>query len=279
MNAHDKRVAQSFRSVEAWAVSHTDLIPQELAGQVEALHGVNQRLAQYAIDQEHEDRSSGGGTVTVQQLWQNHLVPIAGMARGVVSVTPELEVALRVPKPTADDGKVLASANAIAKIGEAHRAVLVQHGLSTNFVEELRADATALQTAVDERRQAKSRRVGATKAIAAELKIGRVVVHTLDIVLTRTLRAQPGLFAEWRNTKRVTLKPVRPEVAPDDAATPPAEKAAQHRCGRGSAVGGGGVGEGERAGACAGPLVLPSTTLRDDDLPLRLVFHDTRIVF
>jgi hypothetical protein len=53
-----------------------------------------------------------------------------------------------------------------------------------------------------------------------------VVVHTLDIVLTRALRAQPGLFAEWRNTKRVTVKPVRPAVAPADAATPPAEKAA-----------------------------------------------------
>jgi hypothetical protein len=230
MNAHDKRVSQSFRSVEGWADSHPDLIPPEAAGQVAALRRVNARLAQYVIDQEHLDRTTVGNTVTVQQLrrelWQNHLVPIAGMARGVVTVTPELEVALRVPRPTTDDEKVLASANAIAKIGEAHREVLVQHGLSTNFVEELRADAAALQAAVDERRQAKSRRVGATKAIAAELKVGRLVVKTLDIVFTRALRDQPGLFAEWRNTKRVTVKPVRPDVAPDAAAPPAAEKAA-----------------------------------------------------
>jgi hypothetical protein len=230
MNAHEKRVSQSFRSVEVWTDAYTALIPPEAAGQVEALRGVNQRLAQYVIDQEHQDRTTGAGTVTVQQLrselWQNHLVPIAGMARSVVSITPELEVALRVPRPTADDAKMLASANAIAKIGEAHKEVLVQHGLSTNFVEELRVDAAALQAAVDERRQAKSRRVGATKAIAAELKVGRVVVHTLDIVLTRALRAQPGLFAEWRNTKRVTVKPGRPAGAPHDATTPPAEKAA-----------------------------------------------------
>jgi len=230
MNGHDKRVAQSLRSVEGWADSHIDLIPAEAAGQVEVLRGVNARLAQYVIDQEHENRTWGAGTVTVQQLrrelWQNHLVPIAGMARGVVAITPELEVALRVPQPTADDAKVLASANAIAKIGDAHKEVLVQHGLSTNFVEELRADAAALQVAGDERRQAKSRRVGATKAIAAELKKGRLVVRTLDIVLTRALRGQPGLFAEWRNTKRVTVKPGRSAVAPDDATTPPAEKAA-----------------------------------------------------
>jgi hypothetical protein len=230
MNAHDKRVAQSFRSVEDWTDSYNALIPSEAAGQVEALRGVNARLAQYVIDQEHQDRAGVGGTVTVQQLrhelWQNHLVPIAAMARSVVAITPELAAALRVPQPTADDAKVLASANAIANIGDAHRDVLVQHGLPTNFVDELRADAAALQAAVDERRQTKSRRVGATKAIAAELKIGRVVVHTLDIVLTRVLRAQPGLFAEWRNTKRVTVKPGRPAVAPDNAATPPAEKAA-----------------------------------------------------
>jgi hypothetical protein len=230
MNAHDNRVGQSFRSIEGWTDSYKALIPPEAAGQVEALRGVNARLAQYVIDQEHQDRAGVAGTVTVQQLRhelrQNHLLPIAGMARSVVAITPELEVALRVPRPTASDAKVLASANAIAKIGEANRDVLVQHGLPTNFVEELRADAAALQAAVDERRQAKSRRVGATKAIAAELKNGRVVVQALDIVLTRALRAQPGLLAEWRNTKRVTMKPGRPAVAPDAAATLPAEKAA-----------------------------------------------------
>ena len=230
MNAHDKRVSQSFRGVEAWADSHTALIPPEAAGQVEALRGVNQRLALYAIEQEHQDRAGIGGTVTVQQLrhelWQNHLVPIAAMARSVVAITPELAVALRVPRPTADVEKVLASANAIAKIGDANREVLVQHGFPANFVEELRAHATMLQAAVDERRQATSRRVGATKAIGAELKTGRLVVQALDIAFTRVLRAQPGLLAEWRNTKRVTVKPVRPASAPDIAPTPPEQKVA-----------------------------------------------------
>lgn len=240
MNAHDKRVAQSFRGVEAWADAHTAVIPPEAAGQVEALKGVNQRLAQYVIDQEHQNRTGIGGTVTVQQLrhdlWQNYLVPIAAMARSVVTVTPELAVALRVPRPTADVEKVLASANAIAKIGEANKDVLVQHGLPATFVDELRSGAATLQAASDERRNAKSRRVGATKAIGAELKTGRFVVQTLDIAFTRVLRAQPGLLAEWKNTKRVTIKPVRPAStpvvgatpasAPAAAATPPEQKAA-----------------------------------------------------
>jgi hypothetical protein len=224
MNAHDKRVSQSFRGVEAWTDSHPDLVPPEAAGQVQALRGVNERLAQCAIDQEHQYRSGIGGTVTVQQLrhelWQNHLVPIATMARSVVAITPELAVALRVPRPTADYDKVLASANAIAKIGDAHKDVLVQHGLAANFVDELEAGAATLQAAMDERRQAKSRRVGATKAIAAELKTGRLVVQALDIALTRVLRAQPGLLAEWRNTKRVTVKPVHSAQSPDAAAIP-----------------------------------------------------------
>ena len=230
MDANDKRTSQSFRGVEAWADSHTDLIPPEAAGQLEALRGINQRLAEYAIDQEHQNRARGGNTVTVKQLrrelQQNHLMPIATMARSVVAITPELEVALRVPRPTADDAKLLASANAIAKIGDAHKEVLVQHGLPANFVEELRAAAAALQNAVDERRQTTSRRVGATKAIAVELKKGRLVVQALDIAFTRVLRPQPGLLAEWRNTKRVTVKPVHPAPASDAAPTPPEQKAA-----------------------------------------------------
>lgn len=230
MNAHETRVSQSFRSVEGWADSHSALIPPEAAGQVEVLRGVNARLAQCVIDQEHQGRAQIGGTATVHQLRrelrQDHLVPIAAMARSVVSVTPELAVALRVPQPTAHNAKVLASANAIANIGDAHKEVLVQHGLRANFVEELRAKAAALQAAVDERRQAKSRRVGATQAIAAELKIGRRVVLALDIALTRELRAQPGLLAEWRNTKRVTVKPVHHAPAADAAATSSESKAA-----------------------------------------------------
>jgi hypothetical protein len=156
-----------------------------------------------------------------RDLRQDHLVPIAAMARSVVKITPELEVALRVPRPDANDAKVLASANAIANIGDAHKDVLVQHGLPANFVDELRAQAATLQTAADERRQAKSRRVGATKAIADELKTGRRVVQALDIVLTRALRAQPGLLAEWQNTKRVTIKPVQPAPMPEAAAATP----------------------------------------------------------
>ena len=212
MNAYETRVAQAFRSVEGWADSHTALIPPEATAQVEVLHGVNVRLAQCAIDQEHQTRTQIGATVTVQQLRrelrQDHLVPIAGMARNVVKLTPELAVALRVPRPMADDAKMLASANAIANIGDANKDLLVQHGLRPSFVDELRAKAAELQAALDARRQTKSRRVGATNAIAAELKIGRVAIMALDIALTRVLRPQPGLLAEWQNTKRVTIKPV-----------------------------------------------------------------------
>lgn len=230
MNAYETRVSQAFRGVEDWTDSHIDLIPPEAAGQVEVLRGVNQRVAQCVIDQEHEGRAHIGGTVTVQQLRQElrqyHLIPIAAMARSVVTVTPELAPALRVPLPTADDAKLLASANAIAKLGEAHKELLMQHGLPTSFVEDLRAAAVALQAAVDERRQIMSRRVGATKSIGAELKMGRLVVLSLDIALTRVLRTQTGLLAEWRNAKRVAVKAVHTTPAPEAAATSPEPKAA-----------------------------------------------------
>lgn len=230
MDAYQDRVSQSFRGMEAWIDANPTLLPPEAAGQVEALRAVNQALAQYVIEQEHQGRAGSGNTVTVQQLRrelrQDHLVPIATMARSVVKITPELEVALRVPRPDANDAKVLASANAIAKIGDAHKDLLVQHGLPTTFVDDLRTLAATLQTAVDERRQAKTRRVGATEAIADELKTGRSVVQALDIVIARALRSQPGLLAEWKNAKRVTIKPVRSAAAPDAPAAVPKAAAA-----------------------------------------------------
>jgi hypothetical protein len=160
------------------------------------------------------------------ELRQHHLVPIAAVARSVITVTPELAAVLRVPAAAADDAKFLASANAIAKLGEAHKDLVVQHGLAVSFVEDLRAAASALQAALDERRQAMSRRVGATQAIAAELKMGRLAVQALDIALTRVLRSQPGLLAAWRNAKRVTVKPVQKAPVAAAAAAAPEPKAA-----------------------------------------------------
>jgi hypothetical protein len=229
MKASQMRVSQSYRGAEGWIDAHPTLVPPEAAGQVEALKGVNQRLAQYVIDQEHQGRAAIGGTATVQQLRrelrQHYLLPIAAIARTVVKITPELEVALRVPRQDAADEKVLASANAIAKIGEEHKDVLVQHGLSATVVDELQAQAAALKAALDARRQTKSGRVGATKAIGEELKTGRLVVQALDIVITRALRGQPGPLAEWKNAKRATVKPVHPAVAPAATATSPAAAA------------------------------------------------------
>lgn len=222
MQATQDRVSQSLRGMEGWIDGHAAIVPPEAAGQVEMLRGVNQALAQYVIDQEHQDRARSANTVTVEQLRrelrQDHLVPIATMARSVVKITPELEVALRVPRQDANDAKVLASANAIAKIGDAHKDLLVQHGLPTTFVSDLRTLAATLQTAVDERRQAKSRRVGATKGIADQVNTGRRVMQALDIVITRALRTEPVLLAEWKNTKRVTVKPVHPAAADAAAA-------------------------------------------------------------
>jgi len=229
VKANEKRQAQSLRGAEGWIDAHPTLVPPEAAGQVEALKGVNQRLGQYAIDQEHQGRARSAGTVTVQQLRrelrQDHLTPISTMAKSVVKITPELEVALRVPKQYSDDEKVLASANAIAKIGDEHKDVLVQHGLPANFVDELQAAAANLKAAVDARRQAQSGRVGATKAIAEELKKGRLVVQALDIVITRALRGQPGPLAEWKNAKRATIKPVIPPAAAPEATAPSAAAA------------------------------------------------------
>lgn len=237
MQGLDYRVSQSFRGVEGWCDLHPTLVPPEAAGQVEALKGVNQRLAQYVIDQEHQDRVGNGASAVVQQLRlelrQDHLVPIAAMARTVVTVTPELEVALRVPRYDAVDAKMLASANAIAKIGEEHKDLLVQHGLPATFLDDLSAAAAKLQAAVEERRQAKSRRVGATKGIKIQLKAGRLIVQALDIVITRAVRSEPDLLAEWKNAKRVTRKAVRstvaenaPPAAPVTATVTPEQKTA-----------------------------------------------------
>jgi hypothetical protein len=227
MNGHEKNFFEAFRRAEGWIDANPALVPSEVAAQVSALKTLNTSLAACTANQDEEARSTNAASVIIRQrraeLRAHHLVPIARVARSVVHLTPELRVALRVPDRKAHDEALIASASAIASIGEANQQLLVEHGLAMDFITHLHAATSALRQVVDQRGQSRSRGVGATKSVRIELARGRRVLQALDVALSRTLRDNPSRLAEWHTAKRVPRR--RTSATTTDTASTPAQAA------------------------------------------------------
>ena len=216
MRTRDTRVYQSSRRMEGFVEARPSIVPPEVAGQVTALKEANTRIGDSFAEQDEQQRSWRAATAIVHQrrveLRQYHLLPIAAVARSVVDLTPELRVALRVPKASTNVDRLLAAAVAMARIGEQHQQVLVAHGLHSDFVASLRQAEFALRQALDERDQIQIGRVNATQSVRGNVAAARLAGRALDVALTRALRGNPPELAEWRSAKRVPPRLVREET-------------------------------------------------------------------
>jgi hypothetical protein len=183
-------------------------------------------IGQHAAAQDEARRTERASAVTVKgvrtDLRQHHLMPLARVARTVLTATPELHAALKIPRGGANHETLIAAANGMAAIGAAHQQVLVEHGLSADFVAEITTQANALQQAIDQKGQARTELVASTKALHADIAAARKIMHLLDVVFSRVLRNNPAALASWKNAKRVTVKGVHSAAATPVAATAPA---------------------------------------------------------
>jgi hypothetical protein len=224
MQSSHTRVYQALRRVAGWGTANAALVPPEIKTQFDTTVSISGDIGQHAAAQDEARRTERASAVTVKgvrtDLRQHHLIPLARIARTVLSATPELRASLLVPPGKANHETLIAAANGMAAIGAAHQQTLVDHGLSVDFVAAIRSQAGALQQAIDTRGQARTQLVASTKAVHADVDAARKVMHLLDVVFSRVLRKDPAALASWKNAKHVTLKGVQPAasaVAPTTA--------------------------------------------------------------
>ncbi len=252
MNAHQKRVLQSFRRVQNWMAARPELstttpiarlhlatgapVPAAdpahaaLAEQATALDAVVESASTLASDQESHFRGSKGSTAEASQLraelFTYHIRPVAAMARVAIPDVVRMTEALRTPKANIDAEGLIAAAGSMAKASEEYAKVLVKRGLPADFVAQLRSAATQYRGAIDARGRSLGGRRGATEGLKDTLGRGRKLVEGISVIVTRLLREDAQALAEWRQIKRVTVKGVQPGVQPDvTAVTQPAEGA------------------------------------------------------
>jgi hypothetical protein len=223
MNSQQERTLQAFRRMQGWLAAQPELAAgpssaadTPLAQQVAALGVVVQQFTTRAAQQQSAGRGGKGATAEARalrvELIKQHMQPIADMAKAAIPDVVKMTEALRLPGIRLSTEKLFAAADAMAKAAEQYKTVLVQRGLPTDFVEQLRAVAAAYKNAVDARGQHIANGRGATEGLTTAAAEGRKLVLSLSVIVNKRLRADSVALAEWNQLKRVTLKGARPGV-------------------------------------------------------------------
>ena len=239
MNAHQKRVLQSFRRVQGWLAERKELTAASgtgpapaLAQQAAAFDTAVKDFTAAASEQEAELRSGKGSTADARrlraELFRHHLTPIARIAQAAIPDVVKMTEALRVPAAKTDRERLLALAEAMAKAGEQYKSRLVESGLPADFIEQLRSAAEAYKAAIDARGQAVGNRRGANERVREAHVVGRRGLNAIAALVNRQLAGDVAALAEFKQITRVTIKGVRGSIVPAAGAAdvPEVKKAA-----------------------------------------------------
>jgi hypothetical protein len=110
--------------------------------------------------------------------------------------------AFGLPKRSADNDRILATAHGMANAAEKEQATFIRHGMPDTFVTALRDAAAALEQVLNARVDSRRERVRHTTAVREQVKRGRRAVRMLHALVAPKLASSPELLAAWKDAKR-----------------------------------------------------------------------------
>jgi len=203
MKSTQTRGLMAFRRVTAWFADHPTVIPGSgtsaaaLQSQVDALKQIVASMTARATEQTTQASqatlASKDETAQRSELRQLHLKAIVKIAGGLRGKVPGMSV-FKMPAPRLSSESLLHAAQATRTTAAVYKDVFVEHGLPADFLDQLDAATAALESSVDARGMAQSRRAGASTGLVGDLTLGRQIVSMIDASLTHALKSDSALF-------------------------------------------------------------------------------------
>jgi hypothetical protein len=207
MLARQRQAIEAYQRVQAFLNDHP---PPESPGYVKqkrSFDGVVARLVDHAANQvtgRRMRRAEVARQVAVRRtLREEHLGPIAQIARATLADAPGIDKALRMPDYYIGPLKLVAEARAMRAAAELYEAQFVRAGQPDDFLERLDRATDALRQSVLSTSRELGRQVGATAGLEMEIRRGRQLVDIIDTIVRDAFYDNKALLAEWRSAKRV----------------------------------------------------------------------------
>jgi hypothetical protein len=204
MTKHERVRYEMFLRVRDFGTMHRDRFPEaSKAGQMFAhvADAVAQIEAQ-GLARLQAVRGGRAGKAAARKAMCEWMLVIGRAARDVARTGTGLSAGLRLPKRRSDAALVTA-ARLFLETCQPVSDELIQLGLSANWVSELTAAIDAFEDRRSSRRAGRYGVSAARAAIDAALDAGFDALHTLDVVVTNTLKDDPVLTAAWRRARAI----------------------------------------------------------------------------
>jgi hypothetical protein len=207
MNSEVRSIYRCFRRVEEFLAAHNlDDASANLGKQAIELKDVMEQLSREALDQEAGFRFTKAQTKHQRQqrkrLWERHMLPVSRVARDVFGLEG-MDRALRMPRMSSANERVVAAAGAMAEAAERQQSVFLEHGLAPDFIVQLRSAAAELATAMGSRDGNQRRLMEATRNVRQLMKRGKRALRLLNAILQVRLADEPSRLAAWNTVRAV----------------------------------------------------------------------------
>jgi len=230
MQKDQYHVGQSLRQVQQFLTVHAVAVPSAVASAAKKeLDTAVAALDEAATEQGGLTRAGRGEVQRRAQLerllLRKYLTPLVKFARASLRGAPEF-AALTPSAKALRTERLVQTAQAMAVAAEKHVDALREGQFPADFLEQLRAAATAVRLSFDAGVSGRVRRTGVTKEILEVLASGRQAVAALDAVVGHTILGDEALEREWRAAKRVRRRGTateEPEAAVAGAIAPTAQ--------------------------------------------------------
>lgn len=175
-----------------------------------SLDAVVAQLSGHAADQGSHTISAIGQTKKQSslrlRLRRSLMQPVVDMARANRDHIPDV-ADLRMPDSNMQGTQLVAAAEAMADAAAPYADVFVGAGLRPDFLDALRAGATALRDSLGVRAQHQNSRKGATIGLDAQAASARKAIRMLNAAVGQALADNTELLTQWKSIKRVPKKP------------------------------------------------------------------------
>jgi hypothetical protein len=203
MTKKGRAALRRFRRVQEFLTTNS------VAGttvKMQALGQVIQELSATGEEHDATTRVSRGETARQRMLrealWNEHMVPIARIARRALG-REGLDVKFLLPRKSGDNEAILDAARGMAQVAEEHSVVFIQQeGLPADFVQQFRSAIEALATALTVRVESLRRKSTSGEAVTKLVKRGAAILEVLDAIVAPKLAGQSDLLATWKLVKK-----------------------------------------------------------------------------
>ncbi|MGH7638466.1 MAG: hypothetical protein ACREOK_12530 [Gemmatimonadaceae bacterium] len=159
----------------------------------------------------------------MKKLRDQHMKPIATIAKGEIDAQPGITEALRMPEGGTGPVTLLAAARAMLTSASKFQPTFVRHGRPEDFLDQFGAAIDAIEEALVGQSQNIGTKVGARAGLAKALQRGRRAVEILDPLVKIAFEGNAVVLAQWATAKRVRAVPMPSALeseTPDISPTP-----------------------------------------------------------